>query len=123
MAKGQLITKGRTAQVYAWQDNQVLKLFYDGCPADWVRREVEIGRLLSTTALPTPKLLESVTLDCRQGILYERVEGPSMLRLIVAKPWFLTRLARQFTELHSAIHPGIHRAFAVGAENSLIGAP
>jgi len=27
-----LIAQGRTAEVYAWQDNQVLKLFYAWCP-------------------------------------------------------------------------------------------
>jgi aminoglycoside phosphotransferase (APT) family kinase protein len=102
--KGQLIAKGRTAEVYAWQDNQVLKLFYDWCPADWIRREVKIGRRLSTTSLPTPKLLDSVSVDGRQGIIYERVEGRSMLRLLTTKPWLVTRLARQFAELHSAIH-------------------
>ena len=102
--KGQLIAKGRTAEVYAWQDNQVLKLFYDWCPADWIQREVEIGRRLSTTSLPTPKLLDGVSLDGRQGIIYQRVEGRSMLRLLSTKPWLLSRLARQFAELHSDIH-------------------
>jgi aminoglycoside phosphotransferase (APT) family kinase protein len=40
----------------------------------------------------------------RQGIVYERVDGPSMLRLSNTKPWRLMRLARQLAELHTQIH-------------------
>jgi len=34
--RGPLIAKGRTAEVYAWQGNKVLKLFFDWCPMEWV---------------------------------------------------------------------------------------
>jgi hypothetical protein len=48
---GQLLARGRTANVYAWQDNQALKLFHDWVPEDWVRRELKIGRALYATSL------------------------------------------------------------------------
>ncbi len=49
--KGKLIARGRTAEVYAWQDHQVLKLFYDWCPAPWIKHEVDIGRILVNVAI------------------------------------------------------------------------
>jgi len=82
----------------------VLKLFFDWCPTDWIQREVEIGHFISATSLPTPEIIDTVSLDGRQGIIYERVDGPSMVRLALAKPWLVTSLARQFADLHDRIH-------------------
>ncbi len=39
IALGKPIALGRTAEVYAWQDNQVLKLYFDWCPPDWIEYE------------------------------------------------------------------------------------
>jgi aminoglycoside phosphotransferase (APT) family kinase protein len=101
---GPLLARGRTAEVYAWQDNQVLKLFYAWCPQHLVQHEAEIGRAVATMALPTPKLIDVLEIGGRQGILYERVEGPSMLRQLNARPWLLFRLGRQLAELQTEIH-------------------
>lgn len=110
--KGRLIATGRTAEVYAWQDHQVLKLFHDWVPEDWVQCELETGRALSTTSLPTPKLVDGISLDGRRGIIFERVAGRSMLQLLTTQPWRLGSLARQFAELHSTIHAQSGAGFA-----------
>ncbi len=101
---GPLLAQGRTAEVFAWQTDQVLKLFYEWCPPSWVEQEVAIGRTLAALALPTPRLLDTVTIGSRSGIIYERVVGPSMLHLTNQKPWLVFRLARQLAELHTQIH-------------------
>ncbi|MEW6092564.1 MAG: phosphotransferase [Chloroflexota bacterium] len=100
----ELLARGRTAEVYAWADNQILKLFFDWCPPEWIQAEVQVGRLLASTSLPTPRLMETISLEGRQGIIFDRVEGPSMLSLLGTSPWLLSRAAHQFAELHSAIH-------------------
>ncbi|MCW5849715.1 MAG: phosphotransferase [Anaerolineae bacterium] len=102
--KGRLIAQGRTAEIYAWGEGSVVKLFFDWCPDSLVQHEVEMGRVLSTTALPTPKLLGSVEVEGRRGLLYERVDGPSMVRAMTTQPWRLAQLAAQFAELHAAVH-------------------
>ena len=102
--RGELLARGRTAEVYAWSNNQVLKLFFDWCPPAWIQREVDLGRSLASTSLPTPRLLDTVSLDGRKGIIFDRVEGPSMLSLLSTRPWLLSRMAHRFAELHSAIH-------------------
>lgn len=101
---GPLIAKGRTAEVYAWQENQILKLFYTWVPSQWVQNEIGIGHTIKRMKLPTPRMLDVLEIGDRQGIIYERVDGLSMLRLLNTKPWLLTRLARQLAELHSEIH-------------------
>lgn len=101
---GPRIGLGRTAEVFAWEPHQVLKLFYEGCPPAWSTNELTIGRLIAPLPLPTPKLLGTVTLNNRPGLIYERVDGVSMFHLSNAKPWRLVPLARQLAELHTEIH-------------------
>jgi aminoglycoside phosphotransferase (APT) family kinase protein len=101
---GSLIARGRTAEVYAWQQNQILKLFYAWCPPQWVQQEIAVGRVMTTLPIPTPKLIDTTEIDGRPGIIYERVSGPSMLKLATSKPWLLFRMARQLAELHTEIH-------------------
>jgi hypothetical protein len=99
-----IIARGRTAEVLAWGDGQVMKLFNDGMPADLIEREVRAARLVSASDLPTPKLLGEQTLDGRRGLIYERVAGVSLLALLGTQPWSCVRYARQFAELQAAIH-------------------
>ena len=102
--KGPLIARGRTAELFAWGDAQVLKLLHDWCPTHWVSHEVEVGRRLATTNLPLPRVLAVIGVGGQRGILYERVDGPSMLDLIARRPWLASRMAALLAELHVAIH-------------------
>jgi aminoglycoside phosphotransferase (APT) family kinase protein len=104
LTPGPLLALGRTAEVYAWQEDQVLKLFYAWCSPDSVQHEIEIGRAIAAMALPTPKLVGALEIEGRHGILYERVEGPSMLKQCNSKPWLVFRFARQLADLHAEIH-------------------
>jgi aminoglycoside phosphotransferase (APT) family kinase protein len=99
-----VIARGRTAEVLAWQNQQVLKLFHEWMPIELIEREIQAARLVSATNLPTPKLLSEITLDGRRGLVYERVAGGSLLNQLGARPWSCIRYARQFAELHAAIH-------------------
>jgi aminoglycoside phosphotransferase (APT) family kinase protein len=101
---GPLIARGRTAEVYAWRDGQILKLFYTWCPPHWAQHEIKIGRAMAGMVVPAPKLVDTLEIDGRQGIIYERVDGPTMLRVANTKPWLVVRLARQLAELHARIH-------------------
>ncbi len=96
--------RGRTAEVFAWKDGQVLKLFYDWVPSTWVETEAKVSRAVCEAGLPAPAVEGVVEADGRHGIVFERVEGPSMLAEWKSKPWVLVRSARQLGELHAAIH-------------------
>jgi aminoglycoside phosphotransferase (APT) family kinase protein len=106
---GPPIARGRTAEVFAWQDGRVLKLFYDWVPPAWVETESKASRAVYEAGLPAPAIEGVVEADGRRGIVFERVEGPSMLADWKSKPWMLVRSARQLAELHAAIHalPGM----------------
>jgi aminoglycoside phosphotransferase (APT) family kinase protein len=101
---GKVIARGRTAEVYAWAENQVLKLFYDWVSLESVNKEYEITQQAYQAGVPVPQVFELIHHENRHGTVYESVAGPTMLQLLVTRPWQVGKLSRQLAELHFAIH-------------------
>ncbi|HSJ53270.1 MAG TPA: aminoglycoside phosphotransferase family protein [Anaerolineae bacterium] len=104
MDKGPLLSTGRTAEVYAWGSDHVLKLYRANMPAEMVHEEARIGHIVAIAGLHAPAVGETVEVDGRLGILYERIAGPSMLDVLTRRPWQWRGLARQLAEVHAAMH-------------------
>jgi len=104
MDKAEMIARGRTAEVFAWKDDQVLKLFLEGWAVDSVEREAQVTGALHRAGLPVPAMHGIVEVKGRLGIAFERVDGPSMLQVMRSKPWRIRQLGRKLAELHAAIH-------------------
>ena len=98
------IAKGRTAEIYAWEERQVIKLYRDWCPPDWVDYEARIAGAIHEAGIPSPQVGGIVKLDGRRGLLYQRIEGISMLEDLNAHPWMMLRHAYSLAELQAAIH-------------------
>lgn len=108
MQKGALLGQGRTAEIYAWGDDQILKLYREFAPTHWVDHELRVGRVVMEAGLAAPAIGELVESDGRRGLLYERVDGPTLLQSVARRPWTLAQAARQFAELHAQMHD-VHR--------------
>lgn len=104
MQKGALLGEGRTAEIYAWGDDQILKLYRAWAPADWADHEAQIGRVVYAAGLRAPAIGEQVNVDGRCGLVYERIDGPTMLQSVARRPWTLPQAAHQFADLHVAMH-------------------
>ena len=104
MEKGKLISRGRTAEIFAWKDGQVLKLFLAEFPFSEAEHEAQITEAAHKAGLPVPAVEGVVEVEERRGIVFERVEGPIMPIVMVTKPWKFVRLARMMAELHAAMH-------------------
>lgn len=104
LLKGELIGQGRTADIFAWGDGLVLKLLKREFPASDLEYEARIARIIAATGFTVPAVGDLVKVEDRSGLIYERVQGPSMLQLLSAKPWKLFKVARQFAALHAAMH-------------------
>ena len=98
------IAVGRTAEVFAWDDGHILKLYRDWCPANWVEDGLKIGRIVQSAGLPVPAIGDIVDIEVRRGVIYERINGVSMLDDFKRQFWSVQRHARTFAELHAAIH-------------------
>jgi uncharacterized protein (TIGR02172 family) len=99
-----LIGTGLTSDVYAWDQGRVLKLFHAGVPTSRVHREFTVTRRIRDAGILAPAPHELVEIGGRLGIIWERIEGPSLADLAQARPWTLFSVARQFAELHAALH-------------------
>ncbi len=95
---------GRTAEIYAYGDDKVLKLFYPATPLPWIEKEAYTGPYIQKMQLPVPRVFEQVKLNGRMGIIYEKIEGPSLLNELAKKPWRATRYARLLASLHARVH-------------------
>jgi tRNA A-37 threonylcarbamoyl transferase component Bud32 len=123
---GHPIAIGRTAEIFLQSDGQVLKLYRDWCPPDWVEYELKIGRIVQDAGLPVPAVGNIVDVNNRRGIIYERIDGISMLDEFKRKLWTIRKQARTFAELHAAIHncavpidlPSQHNGFARSITNA-----
>jgi uncharacterized protein (TIGR02172 family) len=104
MQKGSIIGKGMTAEVYEWEQDKVLKLYYDWFPNEWVKYEADIGCKVNKTGVSSPVVYDIIDQEGRKGIIFQRITGKSMLRIIEAKPWKLFYVARQMAKLHIKIH-------------------
>jgi uncharacterized protein (TIGR02172 family) len=109
MDLGEPIAFGRTAEVYAWKEGQVLKLFYEWFSASAVEHEARVAHAVFAAGLPVPAPGELLQVEGRLGLVYERLEGPTMLRTLQKKPWRLAALARKLAELHVEMHQVVTR--------------
>jgi aminoglycoside phosphotransferase (APT) family kinase protein len=66
--------------------------------------EARIARAVYEAGIPSPQAGEIIEVHGRRGLLYERLEGISMLRDMNARPWTLLKHARSLAELHARIH-------------------
>jgi aminoglycoside phosphotransferase (APT) family kinase protein len=106
-----LVGQGRTAEIYVWGNTQILKLFRRGWPLSVVEQEAHISRIVHEMELPVPAIEGMIEVDGRYGILFERIDGPSMLRQLGAKPWTAIQLLHGFADLHVRMHAHTVREF------------
>jgi Ser/Thr protein kinase RdoA (MazF antagonist) len=104
------LASGRTAEIYPWDDGRILKLHRAGSARSEALRELVVNRRVTDVGIPAPRVFEGdaadglVEVGDRVGILFERVDGPSMLADLATHPWRLTHHARTLAELHARMH-------------------
>ncbi len=98
---GAKLGAGREADVYAWGDDAVVKVYRPGFPG----HHTEALVLASLSGLGiAPELVDTLTHDGRTGLVQQRLPGPDMLGVLQRQPWRLLHLARGLAEAHLAVH-------------------
>jgi Ser/Thr protein kinase RdoA (MazF antagonist) len=91
--------EGRSAQVFAYDEGRVLKLDrpeWNGLSVF----EADVLKTLADAGLPVARPHGTVTVDGRAGVILDRVDGPSLLRVVeAAAPEEIDRLAADFVAL------------------------
>ncbi|TVX94400.1 phosphotransferase family protein [Paenibacillus agilis] len=104
MTMGRIIGQGRTADVYEFADGNVLKWYHESMPRAAVVEEYRVSQAVSATGVLTPKPLEMIEVEGRIGIVFQKVEGDTLLKQLASHPWRIGTLTRQLAELHVSIH-------------------
>jgi uncharacterized protein (TIGR02172 family) len=103
-ALGKPIAFGRTSEIYAWGDDQILKLAYPQFSGKAVDYEADVARKVAATGLRVPAVGEVIELEGRRGIVYERINGTPQLGVLMQQPWRSIQIMRLQAELHAAMH-------------------
>lgn len=98
---GPRLGAGREAEVFAWDDETVLKLYRPGFHG----HEAEAMALQHLDGRGgAPRLVDVVDRNQRRGLVLERLHGSDMLAALQHQPWQLTALARRLADAHLGIH-------------------
>ena len=100
----QRIDEGRTAEIFAWDEGRVLKLYRTEFPRDWADWEAKITRAISEAGVPAPHIFEVLDVDGRRGIIMDRVDGPSMITDLLANLFNVVKHAHLLAQLHVQMH-------------------
>lgn len=106
----EILGRGRTAEIFAWGEGRALKLYRQGSHRSGIRREAEVSRRVHRAGLPAPAVYAAdtedglVEIEGRLGIVYDRIDGITMLHDLGRHPWRALAHARSLAELHARLH-------------------
>jgi aminoglycoside phosphotransferase (APT) family kinase protein len=87
------IAEGREAELFAWEDGKVLRLFHTGRPEAEAERQGRMMEEVGDSGVRAPKLYGRLTIEGRHGLVMERLDGPDLLTALGSAPWRLFSIA------------------------------
>lgn len=102
--KGKLIGQGNTAEIFEWDNNNILKLYRNGLSEDLCTKEFELTKYAFEHLNIAPKPIKLIYSNGRAGAIYERLTGKTMLKLLLSKPWNFRKYSKLLAHSHIKIH-------------------
>ena len=103
VAVGQLVAVGRTSEVFEYGTGSVVKVPRPTVPAPWASYEARFTNAVRTCGVRAPEVLDLVTINGRDAIVFERIEGPSMWEKMLSTPLDVPALARELAAVQREI--------------------
>ncbi|MCE2393398.1 phosphotransferase [Candidatus Poribacteria bacterium] len=97
------IAEGATAEVFAWDADKILKLYHEGASPGEAEQEAACASIAHDAGLNTPAVIDTINIENRQGIIFERVQGVTMVEAIIANPQKLVPYAHLLAELQADV--------------------
>jgi uncharacterized protein (TIGR02172 family) len=101
---GKKLAEGRTAEVFAWGENWVVKLYREGWAKETTEYEYRKAITSQHTGYRVPQVQQMVEVEGRFGIVYERIDGVTMWDFTHRHPTQLADQARLMAEMHLDMH-------------------
>jgi thiamine kinase-like enzyme len=102
MEKTKLIGVGNTAEVYDFDEKRVVKLFYEGYPKENIVKEFKNASIIKDSEFLKPKVHTLTFIDNRNGIIYDKLEGQSLLEELM-KTGDINHCAKVLSQVHREI--------------------
>jgi Ser/Thr protein kinase RdoA (MazF antagonist) len=98
------LADGASAEVYAWGEDRVLKLFRPGFPREAIEKELRHARIAHGLGIATPRPDGMAYVEGRPGIIFERCEGPTLYELLVTGREQPEKLAALLFDAQQSMH-------------------
>lgn len=98
------IGQGRTADIFEYKDDKIIKLYKKDFPEDAINQEFLISNFAYSLGIHTPQPFELKDLNGRQGIIFQRISGFTLLKMMTMRPWSMNNHSRTLATLHSELH-------------------
>ncbi|MEB4782778.1 aminoglycoside phosphotransferase family protein [Paenibacillus polymyxa] len=102
---GELLGIGNTASVYEWGKTEVIKIFHDQSRSmHEAKKEAKNAKIINNLNLRAPNhsgLLEYEGTSC---LIYEKIDGPTMLKQIEPTKVSISHYAKLMAQLHFEMH-------------------
>jgi uncharacterized protein (TIGR02172 family) len=99
-----VLGNGRTAEVLAYDDTSVIKLFRPFMDDAYVKQEYAVAMYAFQNNVPTPEPISVVRQQDRTGIVYRKINGKSLLKILSDEPMHMKSIACRMAALHHRIH-------------------
>jgi len=99
---GEKIGEGTTADIHVWAPGQIVKLFKAGVSPRLGRHEARMTR--AVFAAGAPNVLDEVTLEGRFGIVLQRLDGPTLLQLLLTRTLTYEQVGAILATLYLSVH-------------------
>lgn len=103
MELGKVVGKGRSADVYEYGSDTVVKLFKGQYSISEAEKEYKLHMIVQGYALPIPKLYDTITIGDKKGLVYQKINGFTMLDDIRQNPSKMPDYAKDTASLHLEI--------------------
>ena len=99
-----LLARGKHAEVLAWGEQHVLKLFRPGHGRAAIAEELRQAQMAHALGIPTARAEQIIEHQGRVGIVFERLHGPTLYHLAATRTAPVEELAALLWEIGNAIH-------------------
>ncbi|MCR8656646.1 aminoglycoside phosphotransferase family protein [Paenibacillus endoradicis] len=100
----EIIGQGRTAEIYDAHENKVLKLYRKEFPHQAINEEFLNSKFVYALGINTPKPFEMTEIDDRQGIIFQRISGLTLLNIMTRNPLRIKYYSQKLATLHYQLH-------------------
>ena len=98
------IAEGREAEIFAWEDGTVVKLYRHAGSGGAAGFESAAMAAAKAAGGPVPASRGVIEIEGRSGLVMDRIEGADLLTLIGRRPWTVVAAGSTCGRAHAALH-------------------